>query len=85
MKLLDFKKGKFFIKHYDLLMHYERFMPVQAKQNAIISAEMKQQQKVLYETMKQQKSGQSDHLKAAIDKLQNKTLSKDLACVNNPT
>jgi len=41
MKLLDFKSGRFFIKHYDLLMSYERYMPEQAKHNASISMEMK--------------------------------------------
>jgi hypothetical protein len=30
MKLLDFKRGKLFLKHYDVLMQYERFMPEKA-------------------------------------------------------
>ena len=27
MKMLDFKLGKLYIKHFDILLQYERFMP----------------------------------------------------------
>jgi hypothetical protein len=32
MKLLDFQGGKMYVKHFDILMCYERFMPEKANQ-----------------------------------------------------
>jgi hypothetical protein len=32
MKLLDFKLGKLYIKHIDMLMNYETFMPAKSQQ-----------------------------------------------------
>jgi len=31
MKMLDFKLGKMYIKHFDILLQYERFMPDKAE------------------------------------------------------
>jgi hypothetical protein len=31
MKLLDFNAGKLYIKHYDILMQYEKYMPEKAQ------------------------------------------------------
>ena len=30
MKMLDFKLGKMYIKHMDMLMNYETFMPTKS-------------------------------------------------------
>ena len=41
MKLLDFKAGKLYMKHYDILINYERFMPEKAASIASIKNELK--------------------------------------------
>jgi hypothetical protein len=41
MKLLDFKQGKLYMKHYDILINYERFMPEKAASIAAIKQELK--------------------------------------------
>ena len=41
MKLLDFKRGKLYMKHYDILINYERFMPEKAASIASIKQELK--------------------------------------------
>ena len=46
MKLLDFNAGKLYIKHYDILMSYERFMPGKAEQVQKMLEEFSKRMKV---------------------------------------